>query len=68
MQSVTATEVSHARLQLRAIGVLTAAMVFKDGIQFNAIQLAAGVLVNAADPDVSDILAFHVTCFRLYPI
>lgn len=61
MQPVTSSQMSQTGFQLRPIGIFAAAMVFKVGFQLNTIKLAAGVLINAANPDVSNVLAFHVT-------
>ncbi|WP_449757781.1 hypothetical protein [Endozoicomonas euniceicola] len=51
--------VAQAGFQLRSVSIFAAAMVFKGGIEINTFKLAGWVLVNAADPDVSDVLAFH---------
>jgi hypothetical protein len=47
-------------VKLRAAGVLAGGFIGEEAVEFNAVQLAVGILVGAADADIADALALHV--------
>jgi hypothetical protein len=58
-EGVTVPDEAQQLLELGAFGVLARGLVGVDPLQRDALELAAGVLVQAADPDVSDALPGH---------
>jgi hypothetical protein len=53
------TDEGEEGIELRAAGILAGGFIGEDAVEFNAVQLAIGILVGAADADVADALAFH---------
>jgi hypothetical protein len=58
-QGVAVPDEAQELLELGALDVLARGFVGEDPVQLNALELAHGVLVQAADPDISDALPGH---------
>jgi hypothetical protein len=54
---VALAQIRQWGLELRAVRVLAAAMVGEGAVQVDAIELAVGVLAQAADSDIADPVA-----------
>ncbi len=59
---ITFTNEGEHRFKLGTLGVLTGRSIDEHTIERQSVELTIGVLVNAADSDVSDPLPWHVEC------
>lgn len=59
---VTVADEAQQFLEVGAVGVLTAGVIFKDPVEFEAVELTGGVLVEGADPNVADALSCTHGC------
>ena len=59
VQGVAITQIGQTFFELGAICVLTATLILKDLIQFNAVELSVGVLVYGGNSDIAYLLTAH---------
>ena len=59
VQGVAITQIGQTFFELRTISVLTATLILKDLIQFNAVELSVGVLVYGGNSDITYLLTAH---------
>ncbi len=55
------------RLELRPLGILARGFVGKDLIERNILQLPSGVLIETADPDISNTLTWYLILYKGKP-
>jgi hypothetical protein len=59
-EGIAVADETQELIELGAFGVLAGGLVREDPVQLNALELAPGILVQAADPDISDALPVTV--------